>query len=172
MGKTEHQIPFELDESGHLCDEAVVACADGQLEIVSAVALKHLDTCDACNEEVATAAELSLNFDLSLAPELDRIDTVMAPVRRRVPKAALAGALALAVLGVLPSVMSAGSFDPRPLLQALSVTLRSLPQLLGSIRAEDSALGAIAPLLLALLLMGVGTAIALRQTFATRNQNA
>ncbi|MEZ4372446.1 MAG: hypothetical protein R3B07_16585 [Polyangiaceae bacterium] len=173
----ETRTPFDLDDTGHLSEEAIVACADGQLDLVTPLALQHLDGCVACGEQVGAAAELSLHFDLALAPELEALAPAAAtqaaiPARRAVPKAAIAAALLLAALGVLPSVLgSSGSVDLRPLWQAALVTLRSLPQLMNSMRAE-SPLGTAAPFLLALLLMAIGTGIALRQTIATRNQNA
>ncbi|MCA9641933.1 MAG: hypothetical protein H6718_02705 [Polyangiaceae bacterium] len=168
----EDSLPFDLDETGHLSEEAIVACADGQLDLVTPLVLQHLDGCAACGDHVSNAAELSFRFDLALAPEAEELATALAPASRGVPRAALAAALLLAVVGILPSALgSAWSVNLRPLWQATQVTLRSLPQLMNSVRAENP-LGSLAPFLLAVLLMAIGTAIALRQTIATRNQNA
>lgn len=173
MRTNQEQTVLELDESGHLSDEAIVACADGQLESLSPLVLRHLDGCDACSQEVSAAAELSLRFDLALAPEVEQALLPAAAAKRGVPKAALAAGLMIALVGLLPSVVnSAAGFDARPLLRALAVTLRSLPQLVSSFRGSGSLLGTAAPFVLSVILLGVGTAIALRQTLATRNQNA
>lgn len=174
MEMTQDHVLLDLDEQGHLPAEAIVACADGQLDLLSPLVLQHLDTCAGCSERVSAAAELSFSFDLALSPELERVEIAETLVasERRLPMTAVVAALLIAGLGILPTLLSAGNLDPRPLGQALSVTLRSLPQLLNAARSESSLLGTLAPFILTLLLMGLGTAIALRQTIATRNQNA
>lgn len=173
METTEDHILLGLDDEGHLSGAAVVACADGQLELLSPLVLQHLDVCSVCSEQVSAAAELSFSFDLALTPELERVEVAEAVVetKRSLPKMAMVAALLVATLGMLPTALSAGNFDPRPLWQALSVTLRSLPQLLNSAQS-DSLVRTLAPFILTLLLMGIGTVIALRQTVAMRNQDA
>ena len=89
----------QWDGSGHLTDLALVALADGQDALVDADARAHVDGCEACAGRLA-----------DLALESIAAGEVMMAARapRKLPIPAVAVAIVLAVLGVIPSLLEPG----------------------------------------------------------------
>src|SRR2546430_2604580 len=88
----------QWDGSGHLSDLALVALADGQDSLVDADARKHADSCEDCAGRLA-----------DLALQSTAVGEIMIAVRpRRMPAGAIGFAIALAVLGIVPSVLEGG----------------------------------------------------------------
>src|SRR5581483_6056104 len=85
----------QWDGSGHLSDAALVALADGQDSIVDADARKHADACEACAGRLADLALQSIAVGEAIA--------IAKP--RRAPVAAIGFAIALAVAGIVPSLI-------------------------------------------------------------------
>ncbi len=104
-------------DDGHLTDVAVTAFADGQVELLPESARAHATVCGACAERIGAAALLSLDAGQALAEAA--LSPAPAPVQARhpLPTAAIAAALVLALLGVVPSL---------PILRALLVQTPSL----------------------------------------------
>jgi hypothetical protein len=108
----------ELDErgpDGHLRDVATVAMADGQA--LSAHALAHVETCEACAARVADAALLAadLHVELRALAEAAPAPTAglenvparsIAPPKQKGPAAYIGVALAIALLASLPTLGS------------------------------------------------------------------
>lgn len=160
--------PFTLDDElvwqgdGHLTDVAVTSLADGQVELLPERARAHATDCATCAERIGQAALLSLDAGLALEDAAPAPSAAAATRRRPLPTAAIAGALVLALLGVLPSL---------PILRALLVQAPGL--ILGAIPAVAHSAGVVlesassAPALLAVLwcaatvmLMTAGLAVA------------
>ncbi len=104
-------------DDGHLRDEALVALADGQLEIVSVEATTHLSVCQECEARVADHALWSLDAQAAFA--------AVEPRPARFPVAAVSLAVLLAGLGLLPML--------REILVFPALVLRSLPVLVKSL---------------------------------------
>jgi len=85
-------------EGEHLTEVALVAIADGQDAIVSGDARKHAESCDECAQKLADLALQSIAIG----------DALTSARARKLPARAVAVALALAVLGVLPSLLEPG----------------------------------------------------------------
>lgn len=83
---------------GHLEDVAIVALADGQEEILPDGCGEHAMGCEACAHRVGEAALLAAQ----VGDALGRAEPVAA--RARMPRALVAVALLVAVLGALPSL--------------------------------------------------------------------
>jgi hypothetical protein len=100
------------DDDGHLADPAVNALADGELALLPAEALAHVEQCERCGERVGQVALFALEVDaaLSVGPAVQPVrPSGLQPVAavsssRRLPVAPLAIALLTAVLGLLPSL--------------------------------------------------------------------
>lgn len=95
---------------GHASDVVLTAMADGQVEIVPAAVLAHVDGCRSCTTHLGNAALLSLHTGREIAMvarEEDASDRRRAPV----PRLFIALGLAFAVLGLVPSFVDAPS-DP------------------------------------------------------------
>lgn len=83
---------------GHLEDVAIVALADGQDGILPDGCGQHAMECEACAHRVGEAALLAVQVG-------DALGAVKpAAARARMPRALVAAALLLAVLGALPSL--------------------------------------------------------------------
>jgi hypothetical protein len=88
-------------DDGHLSEIALTALADGQTGILPADAMAHLEGCDACARRLGEAALLSA--DTGAAVALVAAEQRAAARRAaRIPLVAIAAALAVAVLGMLP----------------------------------------------------------------------
>lgn len=105
-------LPNELlwAAGGHASDVVLTAMADGQVEILPVEVLTHVNGCAMCTRHLGNAALLSLHTGRELAV-LDRVSHAeeKAAARRPFPKLAVAFALLCAVLGSLPSLVSAPS---------------------------------------------------------------
>jgi len=86
---------------GHLEDAAVVALADGQDGIVPEGCSQHAMSCEACAHRIGEAALLAAE----VGDALHAVTPVAA--RARLPRALVALALLVAVLGALPSLPDA-----------------------------------------------------------------
>jgi len=86
------------DADGHLQDAAIVALADGQEGILPDGCSQHAMDCETCAHRVGEAALLAVQVG-------DALRVVKpAPARARLPRALVAVALLLAVVGALPSL--------------------------------------------------------------------
>jgi hypothetical protein len=99
------------DDAGHLAETAVTALVDGEVALLPEQAVRHAGACALCAERVGIAAMLALEIADALEARaelgLARADEPVAaaiPVRRPLPLGALAAALAVAVVGILPSL--------------------------------------------------------------------
>jgi hypothetical protein len=105
---SEELLPDALvfDPDGHVSEIALTALADGEVAIVPAAARGHVDRCETCARRLGAFAILSVEIDDALASA-----KVEAPERPRVayrfPVGAVAAAVALALIGLLPTLLSA-----------------------------------------------------------------
>lgn len=97
-------LPEELlwAQGGHASDIVLTALADGQRGIVPAAVLAHVETCTVCTTHLGHAALLSLHAGAEL--EVHRAQDRRAE-RRPLPRLAIALGLAVAAIGLLPSVL-------------------------------------------------------------------
>lgn len=94
-------------DDGHLTDIAVTSLADGQLDLLPESARAHGTDCADCADRIGAAALVSLEAgdalreaDLARAPAA----AALVSARRPLPVAAMAAALLLAFVGILPSL--------------------------------------------------------------------
>jgi cytoskeletal protein CcmA (bactofilin family) len=114
QSKLEPALVF--DATGHLAETAVTALVDGELAILPDEAVAHADTCALCADRIGRAALLAVEIDLALEHRAARAPGVAEAVvhsRRPLPVAALAAALAVAVLGVVPQLRDLLTFVVR-----------------------------------------------------------
>jgi hypothetical protein len=127
MSTTHDTLPREVtfEPDGHLAEAALTCIADGEVDLVPAAALAHLDTCDHCTRLLGEAALLSVSAEEALAtlPEMS-VAVAPAPVpapvqvqpapsealaprraRRPFPVAAIAAALLIALVTAGPSLI-------------------------------------------------------------------
>jgi hypothetical protein len=92
---------------GHASDVALTAVADGQLDIVPAPVLAHLDGCRACTTHLGNAALLSLHAgrELALLARADEGRARAAADRPALPRGAIALGLLVAALGLVPAAL-------------------------------------------------------------------
>lgn len=105
----EDMLPDDLlwAEGGHASDVVLTAVADGQLDIVPQTVRAHLEACPACTRHLGNAALLSLHAGRELAILASEGD---AAARAPLPRLAIALGLAVAALGLLPSLLDPSSF--------------------------------------------------------------
>lgn len=106
-------------EGGHASDIVLTALADGELAIVPLPVRAHVEACHACAKHLGNAALLSLHTgnELSLlAKEAD------ASAQMPLPRFAIAAGLAVAFLGLVPSLI-----DPHGFKGALTFATHDLP---------------------------------------------
>ncbi|MBX3211576.1 MAG: hypothetical protein KF850_06045 [Labilithrix sp.] len=89
---------------GHASDVVLTALADGQRAIVPEAARAHVERCTICATHLGHAALLSLHAGAEIAARAEH-DRVLA--RRPLPRLAIALGLAVAALGLLPSLLDA-----------------------------------------------------------------
>ncbi len=95
-------------EGGHASDVVLTAIADGQASIVPPAVLAHVDRCTTCTTHLGNAALLSLHT----ARELAALEKARrAEARRPIPRLAVALGLAVAALGLVPSLFDASRLD-------------------------------------------------------------
>jgi hypothetical protein len=149
---TESMLPNDLlwEDDGHLSDVALTAIADGQHAIVARDALAHADACEECSRRLGEAALLSA-----------ATGEAMAGARRaaRVPRAAVATAIALAFLGALVHVDRVGELVST----ALFFLTRGLPVLVRSgmsLARSGAPVVSVATCASALMLVAMGWLVA------------
>ncbi|AKV03257.1 hypothetical protein AKJ09_09920 [Labilithrix luteola] len=101
-------LPEELlwAEGGHASDVVLTALADGQLAIVPPNVRAHVEGCDLCTTHLGHAALLSIHTGAGLAaPRETASQTERAPF----PRLAITLGLAVAVLGLVPTLLQAPS---------------------------------------------------------------
>lgn len=81
-------------EGEHLTELALVALADGQNDLVPEDARTHVDACEACAHKLA-----------DFAIESALVGQAIVPAPRRMPVKAIAIAIVLALVGVIPSLL-------------------------------------------------------------------
>ncbi|MDF2694490.1 MAG: hypothetical protein K0S65_2873 [Labilithrix sp.] len=101
-------LPDELlwAGGGHASDVVLTALADGQSSIVPLAVRKHVEHCTICTTHLGHAALLSLHTGTEL---IARAQHERASERRPLPRLAIALGLAVAAIGLLPSVLDAES---------------------------------------------------------------
>jgi hypothetical protein len=154
MTTNDHTLPREVifGPDGHLAEVALSCVADGQLDLVPAAALAHLDGCDHCAHLLGEAALLSVSAGEALADLAPRsllavpvalgetpkpparalapavvstpvpTPSARARARRPLPVAAIAAALLVALVTAAPSLLDAVQGAPG-MLSAASSTL-------------------------------------------------
>lgn len=100
-------LPDELSwaAGGHASDVALTAIADGQRAIVSPAVLAHVEACTVCTTHLGHAALLSLHAGAELAAARQHAHLVE---RRPLPRLAIALGLAVAAIGLSPSLLDGG----------------------------------------------------------------
>jgi len=132
------------EASGHLSEVALSAVADGEDALLDEGMRGHLDGCDACAERLGQvalrSADVAEAFGLvqarteSVAAHTESVAALASPARgvaaatvvrerRKVPWVAIAAAMAIALLGIAPSLLSA----PDELAQTWSVVRKVAP---------------------------------------------
>jgi len=136
MKTMDQTLPEELllQPDGHLTETALTCVADGELDLLPAIALAHLDECDHCSHRLGEAALLSLAAGEALqaarAPALALVPVPATPApvaaapvptlrrsswgtppnpraRRPLPVLAIAAALILALVSAGPALLDA-----------------------------------------------------------------
>lgn len=125
---------------GHLSDAALTALTDGQDEILPQNALDHVGSCDACAERMGDLALLAIQVHDALAarPELALQPE---PARAQFPVGAMLVALAIAVIGAVPTLLSAPGWLaelPGALVRNAPIMLRATVALVRAVSAEAS----------------------------------
>jgi hypothetical protein len=128
---SQEHLPDELlwAEGGHASDVALTALADGQTSIVPPLVRAHVESCASCSRQLGNAALLSLHVGAELEAK-KKVDTV--PERLPLPRVAIALGLAVAFLGMLPSLLAGDAthfavHDVPLLARALGTLVRHLP---------------------------------------------
>ena len=134
--KPPDKLPWEViwQHDGHVTDVVVTAMADGEQEIVPEVACDHIHGCEECSHRLGEAALLSLRLDDHFAAQI----ASERAVRSQFPWAAVLVALAVAGLGMVPTILrlpgwlaavSSGLVQGFPLyVRSFALMLRTLPQ--------------------------------------------
>jgi hypothetical protein len=167
-----HDVAWE--PSGHLSEIGLTALADGEDALLSVPMHAHLDTCEACAARLGEVAMRSAGVAEALSLLGARPPAVAAALspavapaqaaaprqrtareRRKVPVAAIAAALAVAVLGTLPSMLSLRS----EVAQTVSVMHKVLPSLVRLLPQAIERMWSGAPGPLALLTWGLALAL-------------
>lgn len=94
---------------GHASDVVLTAMADGQIEIIPAVVLAHVDGCRACTTHLGNAALLSIHTGREIARVAPKGAGQLASSPTPVPRLAIALGLIVAVVGLLPSLLDGRS---------------------------------------------------------------
>jgi hypothetical protein len=89
-------------DGGHASDVVLTALADGQQGIVPNGVRLHVERCPVCTSHLGHAALLSLHSERELAARAEH-DLVLA--KPPLPRLAIALGLAVAVLGLVPSIL-------------------------------------------------------------------
>lgn len=118
--RAEH-LPEDLvwAEGGHASDIVLTALADGQLAIVPLPVRTHVEGCRACAMHLGNAALLSLHTGNELTVLASEAD---AAAQMPLPRFAIAAGLAVAFLGLVPSLV-----DPHGFKGALTFATHDLP---------------------------------------------
>lgn len=102
MTPKNEQLPEDLlwADGGHASDVALTTIADGQIALLPATVLAHVERCTTCSTHLGNAALLSLYAHREIA-------TLHA--KRPVPKTAIALGLLVAFLGFVPTLLDPAS---------------------------------------------------------------
>jgi hypothetical protein len=167
---THERLPEALIwiDDGHVSDIALTAIADGQSAIVPAEATAHVESCDACAHRLGEAALLSA--DTAAAVALVAAEERAAARRAaRTPVLAIAAALAVALVGMLPFVGEAPSLWS----DATFVVAHGVPTVVRSAPLAWRAFqehGAVLWTLSALVLVAAGLSLARTMARSSINQ--
>ncbi len=99
MSDNSELFPDELSwaAGGHASDVVLTAIADGQQTIVAPAVLAHVEGCTTCTTHLGHAALLSIHTGEELG--------IVQVVRRPLPRLAIALGLAVAAIGLSPSLL-------------------------------------------------------------------
>lgn len=134
--ETAELLPDELlwADGGHASDVVLTALADGQTDIVPATVRAHVEHCSVCTTHLGHAALLSLHAGAELAAKAEHEH---ATARRPLPRLAIVLGLAVAAIGLLPSIL-----DPQGDVTAVqSFVTRDVPLFLRGLRTLAVRLG-------------------------------
>lgn len=164
MTRTKRDEPAEIlpDDlswaaGGHASDVVLTVLADGQPELVSSAVRAHVERCTTCLTHLGHAALLSLHADRELVARAEH-DRQLARehARRPLPRLAIGLGLAVAALGLVPSLLDGGgSSTPRD----ASLFLRGLGTLVRRLDEPGSPAGLVITYATALVLIGIGFAV-------------
>jgi hypothetical protein len=126
-------LPDELlwADGGHASDVVLTALADGETAIVPPLVRTHVDGCTTCTAHLGHAALLSLHTGAQLARAKPLKDT--SAERLPLPRLAIALGLAVALVGLLPSLLHGDATrwavkDAPMFARAIGTLLRRLPE--------------------------------------------
>ena len=126
--------PLLWANGGHASDVVLTALADGQTNIVPAPVRLHVEQCSTCTTHLGHAALLSLHAGAELAAKNEH---ELVPERRPLPRLAIALGLAVALLGLLPTLLDPG----RDLGTIRSFVTRDVPLFVRGLRTLVHRLG-------------------------------
>jgi hypothetical protein len=154
MSQPKTLLPDELlwSEGGHASDVVLASLADGQAAIVPSVVRIHVERCTVCTTHLGHAALLSVHVgrELGARAEHERLFS-----RRPLPRSAIALGLAVAVLGVLPTIVDLEHFATRD----IPISLRGLTTLARHLEDSPSAATLVLTYGAAVMLVCMGFAI-------------
>jgi len=163
-GPAPELLPDELlwADGGHASDVVLTALADGQREIVPTAVRAHVECCSTCMTHLGHAALLSLHADRELATRAEH-DRALArgEARRPLPRLAIGLGLAVAVLGLLPSLLDDGDASAARTFATRDVPLfvRGLGTLARRLDEPGSSAGLFVTYGAALVLVAMGVAV-------------
>lgn len=145
-------------EGGHASDIVLTALSDNQRSIVPNAVRIHVEHCAICMSHLGHAALLSLHVDRQMQWKAE-YDRSLASARRPLPRLAIALGLAVAALGVLPSIL-----DDADASAARSFITREAPLFLKGLgtlahRVDGSSFGLFATYTAAVMLVVMGLAL-------------
>jgi hypothetical protein len=147
-------------DGGHASDVVLTALADGQVAIVPPSVLMHVERCTTCTMHLGNAALLSLHAGAELAALAEA--RAEATARRPLPRLAIGLGLAVAFLGLLPTVFDAPSAASGARAFAthdVPLVVRGLSTLVHRLFEPGSSVGLVLTYGTALLLVAMGFAV-------------
>lgn len=157
-------LPDELlwAEGGHASDIVLTALADGQREIVPDDVLAHVERCTACTTHLGNAALLSLHAGAELAihaEHAEHAEHARVLANRPLPRLAIALGLAVAFMGLIPSIVDDATTVRTFLTHDLPLLLKGLGTLARRLDDPSSSAGIFVTYATAAMLVAMGFAV-------------
>lgn len=161
LSESEHLLPADLlwAAGGHASDIVLTALADGQHAIVPADVLLHVERCTVCTTHLGHAALLSMHVGAELSTAAAVGTEREAAVRRPIPWTAVAGGLAIAALGSIPTFIDSPVSLSDVVAHDVSLVVRNANALVRTVEPGSPA-GLTLTYGTALLLVAVGLVVA------------